>query len=125
MMDHLRLVERHIDAPVIMAPVRSVAAKCLFGELRSSAEMTAVVRHMEQRLKRNPPRILIAIRDARAAPGSTLALPDTAFACQVPIGAGEEQWRRQRVGIKKCEVVYAEKDSTLFYVNIVYFLNVE
>ena len=124
MMDHLRLVERHMDAPVLMPPIRTVPAKPLFGKLGGGAEVAAVGGHVEQPLKRDPPRIPIAIR-------LILSLPDQNRRCpiqlsrQVQIGPGAEQWRRQRVGINKLKVVYAEKDSTLFFVDIVYSLNVE
>ena len=89
----------------------------MFGELGRCAEMTAVVRHMEHRLKGNPPRVSINIRLIRLLSDQYRRCP-VQFSRQIQISFGSEQRRRQRVGIKKFEVVCAEADLTLFFVNI-------
>ena len=114
MVDHLGFIERHIDASILMPPVRTSAAKSLTRQLFSGAETTTVVRHIKQSLKRNSPRILSAIR----------LLPDQHGRCpiqlsrQVTVGAGAEQGRRQRVRVHQPEIPRFELDLALLLLKV-------
>ena len=65
--------------------------------------MAAVIRHMEQRLKRNPPRVLIAIGMPGPLPDQDRRRP-IQLAGQISVGTGTEQGRRQRVGVHQLEI---------------------